>query len=312
MRNSESGLSATSASSEKRSCAWLCAAVTIVSPASIGDPAASGTRAAPRTAMTSPMAKTTLPACAKAALAASVHTKSVARRHPEPRRFFIVLLPPGTLLERIAQLHRADVARILVELEARCIVRVLVLATDTPARVDEIQRAQAQRQIAVAPRDLEQRDRRLVMAFDIAEAGVERPERRRRNSHVCGPAVERASEIAAIFTVVLVAVEHGSVEHRVPGHEPYAAICGRERVEIGIARGVLAGVGETRVLRNQRERSLLRDLPPPFEPEPVRPPKARTLQQDLAVRVGERIQIAPRDVAAPERRAKTGEVELGS
>src|SRR5215831_11564581 len=180
MRNSESGLSATSASSLKRSWAWLCAAVTMASPTSIGDPALNGTRADPRTATTSPTAKTTLPACASAALAASAPESPAARRtnRHKPRCMSLPPVAARRLPEVIAQLHSADVTRILEELEIRCIVRVLVFHAHRPVRIDKVQRAQVERQVPVVARDVDERDRRLVPAVDVAHAGVERPERR--------------------------------------------------------------------------------------------------------------------------------------
>src|SRR5437660_4053243 len=182
MRNSESGLSATSASSENRSCTWLCAAVTIVSPASIVDPAESGTREAPRKAATSPTAKTTLPASPKATFAARTQANSTARRTNGPGRPFMVSLlleETRRSLELIAHLHRADMARILEKLQVRCVVCVLILGANAPARADEIQRTQGQCQVAIAPGDFQEWNRCLIAAFDVADPGIDCPEGRR-------------------------------------------------------------------------------------------------------------------------------------
>src|ERR1700681_4233591 len=136
MRNSESGLSATSASSAKRSCAWLCAPVTTVSPTLTGAPAVSRTRSVPRSAATSPTASSTFPAaCPNAAPAASRHSISVQTRSKNRARKLIKTL----LFEFIAQLQRAYVPRILIDLEVGAVARVLVFFAHAPVGADQVE-----------------------------------------------------------------------------------------------------------------------------------------------------------------------------
>src|ERR1700730_2365390 len=174
MRNSESGLSATSASSAKRIWAWLCAPVTMVSPTLTGAPAVSRTRSVPRSAATSPTASSIFPACCpNAAPAASRHRTSVQTRSKDRVRKLIKAL----LLEFIAQLQRAHVPRIFVELEIGAVARVLIFRAHAPVGADQVERAQIRACVVVVPRDAEQRHGGLVVAAGIADARVQRPER---------------------------------------------------------------------------------------------------------------------------------------
>src|SRR6202158_6201474 len=225
MRNSESGLSATSASSAKRCWAWLCAPVTTVSPTLTGAPAVSCTRSVPRSAATSPTASSIFPAgCPNAAPAASRHRTSAQSRSKDRVRKLIKAL----LFEFIAQLQRAHVARILVELEVGAVARVLVFRAHAPVGADQVERAQIRACIVVVPRDAEQRHGGLVVAIGVTDARVERPERRRGNGDVDARAPDAASEIVAILTVVLVADKDRSIQHRLPGGQPYLPVaCGK-------------------------------------------------------------------------------------
>src|SRR5450631_2404255 len=169
MRNSESGLSATSASSAKRSCAWLCAPVTTVSPTLTAAPAVSLTRSVPRSAATSPTASSAFPAaCPNAPLAASRHRISVQTCSRDRVRKLIKAL----LFEFIAQLQRAYVPRIFIELEIGAVACVLVFRAHAPVGADQVKRAQIRACIVVVPRDVEQRNGGFVVAVGITCAGV--------------------------------------------------------------------------------------------------------------------------------------------
>src|ERR1700676_3963425 len=169
MRNSESGLSATSASSAKRIWAWLCAPVTTVSPTLTGAPAVSRTRSVPRSAATSPTASSTFPAsCANAPPAASRHRISVQTCSKDR----LCKLIKALLFEFIAQLQRTYVARIFVDLEVGAVARVLVFCAHAPVGADQIECAQIRACIVVVPRDLEQRNGGFVVAVGITYAGV--------------------------------------------------------------------------------------------------------------------------------------------
>src|ERR1700676_5775042 len=174
VRSSESGLSATSASSANRIWAWLCAPVTTVSPTLTGAPAVSRTRSGPRSAATSPTASSIFPAgCPNAAPAASRHRTSAQSRSKDRVRKLIEAL----LFEFIAQLQRAHVAVILEELEIGAVARVLVSRAHAPVGADQVERAQIRACIVVVPRDAEQRHGGLVVAAGIADARVQGPER---------------------------------------------------------------------------------------------------------------------------------------
>src|SRR5450759_1448312 len=169
MRNSESGLSATSASSAKRICAWLCAPVTTVAPTFTAAPAINRTRSVPRSAATSPTASSTFPAaCPNAAPAASRHRMSVQTCSKDRVRKLIKAL----LFEFIAQLQHAHVPRIFVELEVGAVARVLVFRAHAPVGVDQVERAQIRAYIVIVPRDVEQRNGGFVVTVGITCAGV--------------------------------------------------------------------------------------------------------------------------------------------
>src|SRR6185312_7730059 len=310
MRNSVSGLSATSASSAKRICAWLDAPVTTASPASTLVPAASLTRSAPRTATTSPTASTTRPACADATPAASASMSATMARATVTKAAWrgIGVL---SLLELIAQLDRHEVARVVVEREVRAVALVLVFEARAPVAVDEVERAERCDEVVVAARGVEERDVAVVVAAQVCEAGVERPQCRWRDGDVGVRAVEVATQVGTVAAVALAAAVDRRIEHRLPRAEPRVSHADAERREIGVAHVVRARIVDARDLRRHADRRRRVDLAPPLEGEAVAAAVVVAVEQDLAVLPGERerVGVAAERAARVERDLR--EVDLG-